>query len=103
MTSIEMVQIFFRVEKRLRQHSDRQPALRAVLALAVDAEGGATTAGGLSRLLDLTSGATTRILDQLEELRWAARDEDPSDRRKVCVRLTDRGWRKAQDILDNLI
>lgn len=46
------------------------------------------TAGELSRALQITSGATTRVIDSLTQGGHALRESDPRDRRRVLVRLT---------------
>jgi DNA-binding MarR family transcriptional regulator len=58
--------------------------LRALQAL----RGGGMTAGTLARALGVTSGATTRVIDSLVASGHVARAPDPTDRRRVLVRLT---------------
>src|SRR5213075_2460836 len=48
---------------------------------------GATTAGKLSELTGLTSGAVTRVIDRLEQAGFVRRVPDPADRRRVVVEL----------------
>jgi len=48
---------------------------------------GAVTAGRLSELSGLTTGAITHILDRLERRRFVERVRDTEDRRKVFVRV----------------
>jgi DNA-binding MarR family transcriptional regulator len=59
--------------------------LRAVQALR-PSDG--MTAGELARALQITSGATTRVIDSLVASGHAVREADPHDRRRVLVRLT---------------
>ena len=51
------------------------------------AEYGSTTAGHLSQLMGLSTGAITRVLDRLEQAGYIHRSPDPSDRRRVIVSL----------------
>jgi DNA-binding MarR family transcriptional regulator len=51
------------------------------------------SAGELARIADLSSGAMTNRLDQLEEAGLVKRVRDESDRRTVLVELTAKGRR----------
>jgi DNA-binding MarR family transcriptional regulator len=56
------------------------------------------SAGELARIADLSSGAMTNRLDQLESRDLVRRLRDPDDRRGVLVELTDEGrtlWEAA--------
>src|SRR2546429_9536726 len=46
---------------------------------------GASTAGRLSELTGLTSGAVTRVIDRLEQAGYVRRVPDPADRLRVTV------------------
>lgn len=48
---------------------------------------GSTTAGHLSELMGLSTGAITRVLDRLEQAGYIRRSIDPADRRRVIVSL----------------
>jgi DNA-binding MarR family transcriptional regulator len=48
---------------------------------------GATTAGRLSELTGLTSGAVTRVIDRLEQAGYVRRVPDVADRRRVIVEI----------------
>ena len=48
-------------------------------------EMGASSAGRLSELTGLTSGAVTRVIDRLEQAGFVRRVPDPADRRRVIV------------------
>ena len=50
-------------------------------------DSGAATAGRLSELMGLTSGAVTRVIDRLEQAGYVRRVPDPADRRRVIVEL----------------
>jgi len=46
---------------------------------------GPRTAGELSQLTALTTGATTAVIDRLEKAGFVRREADPTDRRRVIV------------------
>jgi DNA-binding transcriptional ArsR family regulator len=48
---------------------------------------GRMTAGDLARVTGLTTASITGVLDRLEEARFVRREKDPSDRRRVMIRL----------------
>lgn len=51
-------------------------------------ETGPVTAGELAEQMALTTGAVTGVVDRLEQARIVERVKDPSDRRRVVVRVT---------------
>ena len=56
------------------------------------------SAGELARIAELSTGAMTNRLDQLEQAGLVRRLRDPDDRRGVLVELTERGrevWEEA--------
>jgi DNA-binding MarR family transcriptional regulator len=59
--------------------------LRALLVLRAS---GGMTAGELARSLQVTSGATTRVIDSLVAASHARREGDPTDRRRVLIMLS---------------
>jgi DNA-binding MarR family transcriptional regulator len=56
---------------------------------------GPVTAGELARATGLTSGAVTGVIDRLARAGFARREADPADRRKVLVRASAAGLRRA--------
>ncbi|HEU0028167.1 MAG TPA: MarR family transcriptional regulator [Ktedonobacterales bacterium] len=66
--------------------------------------GGPTTAGQLADLTGLTTGAITGMLNRLEEGGLVSRERDPSDGRRVIVRLASgqEGARRASAALDSM-
>jgi DNA-binding MarR family transcriptional regulator len=64
-----------------------------VLAELARADAGGFTFVELSRLLLVTSGNLTGIVDRLEEQRLVERTPDDKDRRVIRVALTDKGRR----------
>lgn len=67
---------------------------QAVSALALHGERGQSE---LARDLQLTSSASTALVDRLERQGVAERTRHPRDRRRTIVRLTDRGRRIATE------
>ncbi len=61
------------------------------VALKVTHDGVVANAGELARELGITSGATTRLLDGLEERGLIARDRGSEDRRVVQIAVTGIG------------
>lgn len=57
------------------------------------------TASDLCRQMNYDNGALTRLLDQLEERGYIARQRSEEDRRVVNLELTAAGRRKAQEML----
>jgi DNA-binding MarR family transcriptional regulator len=57
------------------------------------------SAGQLARVADLSSGAMTNRLDQLEQAGLVRRLHDPDDRRGVLVELTAKGRRIHQEAI----
>ena len=58
------------------------------------------SAGELARNADLSSGAMTNRLDQLEKAGFVKRRRDPADGRGVLVELTAKGLRLHREAVD---
>ena len=63
---------------------------------------GATTAGRLSEITGLTSGAVTRVIDRLEQSGYVRRIPDPADRRRVIVEVVPEKVAAIQSTLDRV-
>src|SRR5690349_9524699 len=63
---------------------------------------GATTAGKLSEITGLTSGAVTRVVDRLEQAGFVRRVPDPADRRRVIVEVVPEKVASVQSTLDRV-
>jgi DNA-binding MarR family transcriptional regulator len=63
---------------------------------------GATTAGKLSEITGLTSGAVTRVIDRLEQAGYVRRIPDPADRRRVIVEVVPERVASIQSTLDRV-
>jgi len=63
---------------------------------------GATTAGRLSEITGLTSGAVTRVIDRLEQAGYVRRIPDPADRRRVIVEVVPERVASIQSTLDHV-
>lgn len=73
-------------------------ALRAIMA-------GADSASELGRRMAVTKQAAAKTLAALEERRYVVREPDPSDKRRMRVRVTDHGLamlRTGESIFDDL-
>ncbi len=73
------------------------------IALKVVHEGVVTNAGELARELGITTGATTRLLDTLEEHGLLVRDRASTDRRVVSLALTDAGRDLTTALLPDVV
>ncbi len=63
---------------------------------------GATTAGKLSEVTGLTSGAVTRVIDRLEQAGYVRRIPDPTDRRRVIVEVIPEKVANSRVTLDRV-
>ena len=63
-------------------------------------QGGTCTAGELSRATRLTSGSTTALIDRLEKAGYAVREDDPTDRRRQFVRLSDKAHAHCEAVYE---
>jgi DNA-binding MarR family transcriptional regulator len=64
---------------------------------AIENSGG-LTAGQLAEAAGLTSGAVTGVIDRLEQVGYARRVADPTDRRRVKVEVTPAFYARADKI-----
>ena len=74
-----------------------------VLAVQYLARAGRMTPGELGRLLSLTSGGTTALVQRLERAGHVVREPHPTDRRSVLVRLSPELARRATEMLAPLV
>ena len=72
------------------------------IVLALVHSGIATTGAELSRNIGHSSGAMTRLLDQLEQRGALARLRDDSDRRVAQLQLTAAGRRTVTDLAERV-
>jgi DNA-binding MarR family transcriptional regulator len=63
---------------------------------------GATSAGKLSEITGLTTGAVTRVIDRLEQAGYVRRVSDPADRRRVNVEVVPEKIAAVQATLDRV-
>ncbi len=71
-------------------------------ALEVLLDTGASTAGRLSELMGLTTGAVTRVIDRLEQAGYVRRVPDPTDRRRVIVEVVTEQAAAVESTLDRV-
>ena len=70
------------------------------LELLIDT--GAATAGKLSEVMGMTTGAVTRVIDRLEQAGYVRRTADPADRRRVIVEVVPERVATVQSLLESL-
>jgi DNA-binding MarR family transcriptional regulator len=70
------------------------------LELLIDT--GAASAGRLSELMGLTTGAVTRVVDRLEQAGYVRRVPDPADRRRVIVEVVPEKISAVQETMDRV-
>jgi len=75
-------------ERRLRGRDPRHGQIRTLMQIAKDEE---VTAGALAKRAELSPGAMTALLDQLEQDGVIRRRRSETDRRQVIVTLTESG------------
>jgi len=63
---------------------------------------GEATAGELAKATGLTSGAMTALLDRLERAGYVSRGADPTDRRRVLLRIRPEAIRSIQAVYEPL-
>jgi DNA-binding MarR family transcriptional regulator len=73
---------------------DEQLTIVQWTALKLIRDGTARTAGELARAMGIATGATTRLIDSLEEIGYIKRDLGSRDRRVVRLVLTKSGEAK---------
>jgi DNA-binding MarR family transcriptional regulator len=73
---------------------DEQLTVVQWTALKLIRDGSSTTAGELARSMGIATGATTRLIDSLEEFGYVERDLTSPDRRVVRLVLTKFGEAK---------
>jgi DNA-binding MarR family transcriptional regulator len=73
-----------------------------IKALELLVEGDPVSAGRLADLLNLSSGAVTRVLDRLEQAGYVRRRSDAADRRRVVVEVVPDRHRAIREALGPL-
>jgi DNA-binding MarR family transcriptional regulator len=89
-----------RIEKRF---SDSDLSFEEWMAIKLIHDGIVTTAGDLSKDFGISTGATTRLIDGLEDRGLVERDRIRSDRRMVILRLTAAGADRYHDKIPTMI
>jgi DNA-binding MarR family transcriptional regulator len=84
-------------EETLSRHDISLGEYKLLQRLATRSDEHRLSAGDLSRMLMLSSGAMTNRLDRLEKAGWVRRLPDPRDRRGVLIELTPAGERKIDE------
>jgi DNA-binding MarR family transcriptional regulator len=84
-------------EKALTEHGLNHGEYRLLLRLMTRTDDHKMSAGRLSTMLMLSTGAMTNRLDRMEAAGLVRRVPDPNDRRGVLVEMTDEGERVLDD------
>jgi DNA-binding MarR family transcriptional regulator len=71
-------------------------------ALELLIDNGAASAGRLSEVMGLTTGAVTRVIDRLEQAGYVRRVPDPADRRRVIVEVVPDKVSAVQETMDRV-
>src|SRR5262245_17683606 len=85
------------LDETLEQYGLTSGEWKVICSLRWSGEPYRRSAGELARIADLSSGAMTNRLDQLEKAGLVERLRDPEDRRGVLVQLTDKGRKVHQE------
>jgi DNA-binding MarR family transcriptional regulator len=100
--AIRLRRIAHHLERELRRelaaHDTDMWEFEVLLSLR-RSEGHSKSAGTLGKESEVTSGAITNRVAQLEQRGWVRRDFDPSDRRQVLVTLTEEGLRRSNELI----
>jgi DNA-binding MarR family transcriptional regulator len=83
--------VVMRLARRLRQQAPAGVTPSQLSALATLSAKGPMTLGALAEAERVRPPSMTRIVVALEEDELVAREQDPDDRRRATVRLTERG------------
>ena len=86
-----------------RRFAGRELSLTHWIALAMLKHGLVTNCAGLSRQIGHNSGATTRLVDQLEARGLIERQRDFDDRRVVSLEVTPEGGRQFEALTPLLL
>jgi len=86
------------IKRELSPHGIELWELELLACLIRAVPGHRLSAGQLLTELQLTTGAVTNRVKQLERKGWVVRDFDPDDRRSVLVTLTAAGQQRAMEV-----
>lgn len=81
-----------------RQSGISVPQMLCMKAISDLPPSSEVTVAMIAEMVQLSAPTVSRILDRLEKNGYVSRERASTDRRKVCVRLTDEGWTR----IDNL-
>ena len=71
--------------------------------LAVLWDGDTLTVGQIAELIVIEQSSTTRLIDRALASGFVTKEVDPSDRRRVVVRMTDVGRAHIADLIDDAL
>src|SRR5215469_9311966 len=72
-------------------------------ALDIVGQAGPLAPTALARLLGITTGGVTTVLDRLERAGYVRRQPDPSDRRRQVVQITEATAGRDREVFGDLI
>ncbi len=73
------------------KQGNKEDSKRGIVLRYLYDQGGSASPGEICALMNVTTARVTALLNELEEDHLIVREIAPRDRRRVCVKLTDKG------------
>jgi len=74
------------------------PQMLCMKAISEFPDNAEVTVAMVAETVQLSAPTVSRILDRLEKNGYALRERKSSDRRKVCISLTEDGWKRIENL-----
>lgn len=74
------------------------PQILCLKAVSEFPEGEEVTVAMVADAVQLSAPTVSRILDKLEKAEYVIRERGATDRRRVCITLTDKGWQRIEHL-----